>query len=61
MPSVKLLSYLHVHSISVLLMPSKGILSTCLDASDEDATVKTIDGIVSLFPDILAIGLSDQN
>lgn len=61
MTSIKLLSDLHAHNISVLLMPSKVILSTWLDASDEDAAVKTIDGIVSLFPDILEIELSDQN
>ncbi|GAB0184694.1 hypothetical protein GRJ2_000934700 [Grus japonensis] len=39
----------------------KVILSTWLDASVEDSTVKIIDGIVSLFPDILEIELSDQN
>lgn len=61
MTSMKLLTDLHAHNISVLLMLSKVILSTWLDASDEDAAVKTIDGIVSLFSDILEIELSDQN
>lgn len=32
-----------------------------MDASDEASTIKTTDGIVSLFPDIPDIELSDQN
>lgn len=61
MTSRKLSSYLYVHNISVLLMLPKYILSRCLDASDEGATLTTIDGIVNLFQDVLEIEMCDQN
>lgn len=61
MPSIKLPIYLHVHHDSGFFLLLKGILyQRNVDAADEVATSKSIDGVLNLFPDILEMRLSDQ-